>query len=510
MRPTPKKKCRLVLTWAAAVASAVMVLFPGSTYGRVIDWTSTELIYTPTTSVAYSSCCLREDGQQIQLSDWQADESQRTITISISRPDLEPSETTDPTEPTEATDPTEPTEETNPTEPTETTDPIEPTEGTDPTEPTEGTDPIEPTEGTDPIEPTEGTNTTEPTEETNPTEPTEETNPTDPTEETNPTESIEETEPTDTTEPTEEPEPEVTWPQDEVTVTLDATAAKHLNYTAEVGEDYIQILLERREDALGLERATVLTIDIVWFGLKGTITVNMLPYGNEAVELIDQTEDENQVVTGLIPVQVHDVINREKSIACVKLNLETRADFTLIFMQGSSTLNKVRWSLDGVEYKMLYDTSELTLTWPYQEDWNGVVYLDFSSALESDVRPTIVVEASEYPTQDFTPVQVAIPEVSEQILKASNLPHTILINPKWGAAKLQVVQIEKLTADAEGNLVYMQDTALYASVTDDGIMLTPTTADIYPEPGSYRLITQWIWNEIAVEEQMIYFFVNTN
>lgn len=532
MRPTLKKKHRIVLTWAAAVTSLAMVLSTGATYGRVIDWTSAELIFTPAASAGYSSNCLSADGQQILLSDWQANESQRTVTISVSRPAPEPVETVPPTQ-TDATEPeneeldatevTEPSEETVP-DASEDTNPTE-TESTEPEE-TEGTTPdaiqeVQPA-AEDPVtgEPedtdtTETTNTTEAAEETEPMEDAEAAEETDNTEGSEPVEGAESTEDPDTEEETEpettpETEPEITWTQDEVIVTLDETTAEHLICTTLVGEDSIQILLERREDTPGLLQTTALRVDIEWFGLKGTICVNMLPYGAAAVSPVDEAEETRQIVTGLTPVLVNDTINPDNPVSCVILNLETLSDFSITFMQGSDPLYKVWWSLDGESYTLLYDSFELTLTWPYTEGWTGAVYLNFSDALEDGQRPTIVVEATGYSLQEFTPVLLKVPEASELILKAANLPYTIAINPTWGAARLQVTQIQRLVTDEEGSLSYAEDTSLCASITDSGILLTPAVADIYPAPGSYRMTVCWIWNETVVEEQIIYFFVNTN
>lgn len=467
MIPTVKKKYRTALSWAVAVTSLALVLSIGHTYGRIIDWTSVELIYTPETLVGYSSDCLRASGQQIRLSDWQADEDHRTITISVSRPEPAVPETI----PAE----TEPTV-------TETTDATLPTESVGMTEPLE-TEPPETEASTDPSQPVDdGQLSTEPTgEETTPVEVPEETGPED------------------------------TGLQNEVTVILDETAQKHLVYEVQVSEDTIQIRLQRMEEAPGLEQTTAMTIEVQWFGLKGTFAVDMLPYGDAAVNAVEQEATENQVVTGLESVaDVHDVMNAQRPVACVKLNLETQADFTLTFMQDNELLQGVRWSLNGSDYTLLYDTAELMLNWPYHENWDGRVYLDFTDVLKPGQRPVIAVDATSYPRREFKPVSTAAPEASGLILKTSSLPHTILVQPKWGAAKLQVVKIQRLAKDAREQLVYMQDASLTASVSDGGIVLTPTVAERYPEPGSYRLVAQWVWNGLIVEEQVLYFFVNSN
>lgn len=494
MTPTLKKKYKKGLMWAAAVTSLALVLSIGNTYGRIMDWTSLELIYTPEMPAGYSSNCLSAAGQQIRLSDWQADEDHRTITISVSRPDLAAPETI----PTE-TAPVEtlPTE-TAPTEtvPTET----EPTatESTNTTEPTDATSPTD-SVGMAEVSETEPSGT-EP-EQTDPSQPVDDEQPaTEPAEE--------ETVPTEVP---EETEPEDTELQNEVTVALDETAQKHLAYEVQVSEDTIQIQLQRVEEAPGLEQATTMTVEVQWFGLKGTFTVNMLPYGDAAVNVVEQEPTESQVITGLESVaDVHDVMNAQRPVACVKLNLETQTDFTLTFMQDDELLQGVRWSLNGSDYTLLYDTAELMLNWPYHENWDGCVYLDFTDVLKPGQRPVIAVDATSYPRREFKPVATAAPEATGLILKTSSLPHTILVQPKWGAAKLQVVKIERLAKDAQEQLVYMQDATLTASVSNSGIVLTPTVAKVYPEPGSYRLVAQWVWNELVVEEQTLYFFVNSN
>ena len=38
----------------------------------------------------------------------------------------------------------------------------------------------------------------------------------------------------------------------------------------------------------------------------------------------------------------------------------------------------------------------------------------------------------------------------------------------------------------------------------------PPGAMLLPASGSYRMRIQWIWNETVVEEEILYFFVNTN
>lgn len=394
MTPTQKKKIKSLFMWAAVATSLALVLFAGHSYGRVIDWTSSELIYTPQAREGYSSSYLSAAGRQIRLSDWQENEDFRTVTIPVSRADAAAADSRS---------------------------------------------------------------------------------------------------------------------ADEVTVTLDEAAQSHLVYMVQVSEDTIELRLQRIDQAPGLEQTTTMTVTVQWFGLKGTVTVDMLPYGDIAAGESEQEPAESQVVTGLESMaDVHDVMNAQRPVACVKLNLETKADFTLTFMRESELLRGVWWSLNGSDYTLLYDSAELTLNWPYRENWDGCIYLDFSDVLEPDERPVIAVDATSYPRREFKPVWADMPEASGLVLKTTRFPYTITMQPTWGEAILQVARIERLEKDSQENLVYMQDTSLTASVSDSGIVLIPTVAEKYPQPGSYRLVAQWSWNGVVADEQILYFFINTN
>lgn len=446
MKPIKKNYIKPILTWVFAVIVFLAVSWSGDSYGRLLDWNSTELIVVPDVPDSYSSNYLSASGGTIQLSDWQAHETQRTITIAISRPKPAPMETC----------PTEATGSSAPSCPMET-----------------GGDTL--TEGTLPeiTEATDGSWASETTE-------------------------------------SEETATEVTWPQDEVVVTLDDVASEHLTYVTWVSEEYIEILLERREVADGLQQCTTLTVDIAWYDLKGTICVNMLPYGDVAGGDTEDDDDHREIVLGLNLVQFNDVMHAQKATAHLKLNLETLSDFKLTFIQDQKALSKVWWSLDGENFTLLYDAYELTLTWPYNEGWDGFVYLDFSDALVGNQPPTIVVEATGYPRQEFTPMLAALPVIQNQIIKTSALPYTIPVNAHWGASTLQVSKIQRLVTDAEGNMVYMDDVSVTATVTSNGIVLTPVIKDVYPMLGSYRMIVNWIWNETVVAKQIVYLFMNTN
>ena len=416
------KRNRIKLALIAGVTVFAIVLSVGSAYARLIDWASTEFIYTPSDQVSYRSDCLVPGGQQILLADWQPEELERVITIGIERPPMVEQETTVPAE----TDP----------------ETIPETTATEPSEPVE-------------------------------------------------------TEPTDT------------WPDTEVMITLDAVAAAQLTFTAQVNESDIQLRLERREDAEILLEAVSAVFYVEWFDLKGSFVIRLLPEATTVAG--EESEPDRQVVTGLEHVLVNDTINPEKPIACVKLNLETLSDFALRFLSEEASLYKVRWSIDGGKtYSLLYDSNILNINYPYTAGWDGTVFLDFSLCLLPEQRPTIAVTATGYQLEEYTPVLQALPEADQLVLKTSLMPHTILLSPVWGAAKLRLQSIQHLIADETGNLIYQDDTSLIAEVTGQGIQITPSDPMMLPSPGSYRMRIQWIWNETVVEEEILYFFVNTN
>lgn len=459
MRPAKTRRYNRIFAWAAIATSFAILLSVGTTQGRMIDWASAEMIYTPPTLAGYSSDCLTQDGQNIILADWTADETQRVLEILVERPEPTQPETepveTDPQEPTEIT--SEPTEET--TEPTEA--------ATEPTDPTETT-------ADAPAEAAEEPAVQEPTEESEATEP--------------------------------------TWSQDEMTVTMDETAQLHLSSAIVVEEHRIVLTLQRLPDAPGLAQATQMTIVLQWQGLTGTVHINMLPYGDleSLTEEEEETLPEYEVDTTLDPVKVRDTIAPENPVVCVKLNLETGSDFQILMSLGVRPLHKVRWSMDGVSYSLLYDSAEISIPYPYADGWDGTVFLDFGLALKPEERPTIAVEATGYNREEFTPVIQAIPQPAQLVLKAANMPYIIEMNTRWGAAVPQIPIIERLTADEVGNLSYTEDLSIKTTVTPTGIQMESAQENLLPASGSYRMTIQWIWNDICIEEQIIYFFINTN
>ena len=533
MRPANKKIKSKIIAGTATLTLAAILLSVGSAHGRLIEWASTEYIYTPVSIVQFTSDCLTPEGQMIQLNSWAADETTRTIEIAISGPESEEPPMEEPTqEPTE--EPTEePTQE--PTqEPTEvpTEEVEEPTEEptqTDPTEPAveETTEPAteatqaqssgaSQTEATEPNVPdvtepenAKPTEATEPVDPTDPTEPTEPVEPTDPTEPTGP-----DTEPTDPeTEPTDPPvmPPKDQWTDGETTILLDAVAAEHLTLNAEATQTMITVTLTRPEDAPGLAQESQMTFHVQWQGLQGTFVFQMQPYGDiqPQEEITDATE--RQVVTGLQLFSACDVLDTKNPISVIRLNLHTFADFTLRFSCDNQPLYGVRWSMDGGKtYTMLYEASQLTVSWPYPENWNGVVCLDFGQALTTTQRPTIHVMATDYEAKEYSPVRQAAPQPAHFVMQTEQFPHLVEMSPFWGSTQLEGLRVERLTINDEGLPVYAEDDTIIATVENGGIRLTPADEKLLPACGSYRLTIFWSWYGVPLEERIVYFFVNTH
>ena len=103
-----------------------------------------------------------------------------------------------------------------------------------------------------------------------------------------------------------------------------------------------------------------------------------------------------------------------------------------------------------------------------------------------------------------------MPQPEGLVLKAATMPHIIEMDTRWGAAEPVVQKIERLTAAGQGRLTYTEDTSIKATVTQTGIRMESARKDRLPEPGSYRMLLKWIWNDVCIDEQIIYFFVNTN
>ncbi|MBR2902753.1 MAG: hypothetical protein IKC38_06060, partial [Clostridia bacterium] len=82
------KKRRNKIAYLLTMALVVSCVFSsaGSTYGRPIQRTSSELLFSPVETQEYFSDCLCAGGQRISLRDWQADEYTRTVVFKITRP----------------------------------------------------------------------------------------------------------------------------------------------------------------------------------------------------------------------------------------------------------------------------------------------------------------------------------------------------------------------------------------------------------------------------------------
>lgn len=320
-------------------------------------------------------------------------------------------------------------------------------------------------------------------------------------------------------EDTEAPEPDEgeTVPDEdpfagEVTVQPDATVALHLTAEAQVTEDAITLRLTRVDPAPGLAQATRMTVHVQWYGLEGTLQFSMLPYGDEveAEGVEEPAAIEREIVPDLIPFSVNDTIDPANSLAYVRLNPETKADFTVSLLLGNEALYKVRWSLNGGEtYSLLYDSHILSIAWPYPEGWDGTVVLDFSEALAAGQGPTIAVEATDYPRKEYTPALSPAPVLPRTHVITGVLPATMLMPTRWGAAQVQARSIQRLIKNEQGEYVYTDDTALAAVTTDAGIWLEPAADGVAPVSGSYRMTLHWVWNGISLQEHTLYFFINS-
>ena len=90
------------------------------------------------------------------------------------------------------------------------------------------------------------------------------------------------------------------------------------------------------------------------------------------------------------------------------------------------------------------------------------------------------------------------------------MPAVLFMEPKWGAASAQILDIERLVTDNNGQLGYQRDTSIVARMEREGLVFEPAKENTVLQPGSYRLTIHWIWNGIVIEDQIVYFFVNTN
>ena len=403
MQPTGRKHYKKILPWVSVAAVFFICLSIGTAYGRQVSWASAELVYTPPIlRTGYESDCLTAQGQEIRLSDWTASETEKSITIQITRP----------------------------------------------------------------VE----------------------------------TEQI----------PEEDPDEAPTW-DDELTVSPDEVAQQHIAWQAQVQENQILITMTRLPGSPGLAQSAELRIGLTWQDLSGTVCVNMLPYGEIAQPLPEREEVQREILVLQDWVKISDSIHPDHRVVYVQLNLETKADFSVFVTVEETALNRVRWSMDGGKtYVLHYDTFYVDIPYPYPENWDGLLVLDISSALEQGVRPTVGVEATGHDRYECTPVIQALPQFENPVLHSSDLPQTMKIATKWGPATMELQHMERLSEDEEGNLVYVEDNALRATVINGGIQMESVQQDQLPASGSYRIHIKWRWNDICIEEQIVYFFVNTH
>lgn len=320
------------------------------------------------------------------------------------------------------------------------------------------------------------------------------------------TEPVDPTESTEPAEPTDPTEPDL-WPDDEAVIVLDQNAELFFICDAEVDENQIRLTMTRNQTTTP-ESAIPVSVSVTWNGLEATFIMNVLP---EITGIDQPSEPDREIVTGLDLMNVFDTIRPEEPVTCLKLNLQTLSDFSVTFLQGDLSLRKVRFSIDGGRtYTMLYDSNVLTLKYPYPEGWDGTVFLDFGLCLEADSRPTISVSATGYLLEEYKPLPQRLPAPEDHLVKISGMPAVLFMEPKWGAASAQILDIERLVTDNNGQLGYQRDTSIVATMEREGLVFEPAKENTVLQPGSYRLTIHWIWNGIVIEDQIVYFFVNTN
>lgn len=383
------RKRRNKIAYLLTMALVVSCVFSsaGSTYGRLIQRASSELLFRPVVHQEYFSDCLREGGQRISLSDWQADEYTRTVVFEITRPMVDTQDDLDA----------------------------------------------------------------------------------------------------------------------EVAITLIDVTSEHFSCSTEVGQDTITVIIERIGQQL--EFATEMSIHIEWFSLEGTVVFNALPYG-DVVEEGGQVVD-RPVVPNLNLVSYNDAVDSRDLTVCLKLNLDTYADFTFSFLFGDKAIERVRWSFDGVNYTLLYDQGSLEIKCPYVENWDGTIFFDFSDSLEPGQRPTVVLEATGYDRREICPTISSRPELPDMVVRLDSMPYVIKTNPRWGQAQLEIVEIQRLILDEQGHISFIAVETLTADVQTDGVHLGVDSSGTV-EPGTYRILYSWVWNETVVSGGVMNIFVNSN
>ncbi|MBQ8611077.1 MAG: hypothetical protein IJ412_05125 [Oscillospiraceae bacterium] len=578
MHPSNSHHSKIPLAWIVTAALLIIALSVGGTYCRLIDWSSTEVVYSPVQTDGYGSDCLVEGGQKIVLANWQSTETQRVLTIAVQRPVSVAEAVTDAASSENTSSQTEP-------ESAATTDTVE------------SNAPVSGTASS------ADTNASVAGEENAP-------------------ESPEAGEVEDT--PVFDPA--------EVTVLLDESAGIHLLPAVQLTNDSIQLVLERRTQGVGLSEIVPMSVRVIWRGLEATFHLNMMPYdppavtgntlpasetdmsesqnssstsaassgaavsskssvssgsaissntvsgsqsavtsdssapvssgmsdtesvsqsgtdssqesdsqsnsqssgsaasapasgsgsvsesgsGSESESKTESSTEKHEIVTDLELLEYTPIADISAPVTAVRLNLETQSDFTLRFHSMNAAgekaeLKKVRYSLDGGKsYTMLYDTNAVSLLWPYAENWDGTVLLDFGTALPAEHRPVITVSALKYTSQELHPTLETAPSLSMGLVLSSKMPYNVTIAPLWNGAQLQVQSIERLTKTGDGSLAYAADKTVSAVMTQEGFQLIRTKDAVYPTPGSYRMNLVWDWNGVPLRKQTVYFFINTN
>lgn len=478
MRPAKKNTLGKRIAGIAALTLFVTSLFVGSAHGRMVEWISAEYIHVPADQIQLSSDCLTPEGQTIRLGDWAQGETSRTISITVSGAyEILDNPTTESAE--------ESAEEA--TEDPESTPAVAAEEAS--------ADTGEETQTDSEASATEDDSATDDTQES-----------------TEPDQEQTDSESSDTVSGS-------VWTDGTVTVTMDSAAVAHLVLGVERTSNQIQVTLIRQSETDGLAEAAEMSFHVTWKSLQGTFAFQMEPYGDvQAATTVTETEERPETVTGLELFTACDVMDTEEPVSIVKLNTETRADFTLRFSCDNAPVYRVRYSLDGgATYTMLYETHEMTVSWPYPENWDGTVCLDFGQAqlsadqmLATDQRPTIHVTATDYAQQEYIPVRMAAPKPLNFVLMTEELPYVVNRDVSWGSAKVSRVRVERLTYDDADRLTYINYYTLEASEAGGIISLTPATKETLPLAGSYRLTIVWSWGGVQLKEHTVYFFVNTH
>lgn len=569
MHPINSRHSKIPLAWIVTAALIVIALSVGGTYCRLIDWSSTEVVYTPSQNTSYSSDCLVQGGQDVLLADWQPAETQRLLTIMVRRPAAEPPQTEESSSPESSSQAQ--------------------SGNTDKSESAASNTASSGGAGSVPAQQKEESTGSE----------------------------------------SGEAEEVPAFDPAEVTVLLDEGAGIHLLPDVQVTQDSIELRLERRIQSLGLVEITPMSVFVRWQGLEATFRINMLPYDSPLVtqsyftgsvqgdadpqestaqssassaasskasvssgaavspktssssssapssaagiassetqsaarsdsgsssntqssssaqsgsvqesssasaessasnstsssnstpepESSSSVTGKHEIVTGLELLEYTPIADISAPVTAVRLNLDTQSNFTLRFHaldeSGNETeLKKVRYSLNGGEsYTMLYDTDSISILWPYAEGWDGTVLLDFSKALPAAHRPVITVSALKYTAQELHPKLETAPDLTMGLVISSKMPYNVAINPLWSDAQLQVTKIERLTKDEAGSLAYVEDKTVSVAMTQDGFRLIRTKESVYPIPGSYRMHLVWDWNGVPLREKTVYFFINTN